>query len=388
MKSYTVTLPHRILFGCGSLNSLHSEIPACCKRILLAVGTHAVRSGLAERIQEQLKDAGAEEVQIISGIAAEPPLEDVDRLIEHGRFMQAQAVVAAGGGSVMDAAKSAAALIPQSGSCSDYFFGREKISSKGLFFAALPTTAGTGAEMTNNAVLTDKTSRIKQSLRSPYMVADLALVDPELTFDCPPSLTASSGLDALVQAVESYTNPKGSVISKALALKAAERIWFHLREACGPNPSPEHRNAMAEGSMLAGMSFAQCGLGAVHGLAHPCGSLLKIPHGIACAIIMPYVFDFNMPLCRQQYAELAEALQMLSPLDRCSLDRCAEVFVEGVTRLARELSISENFKEYGLNENHFPFILKNCRSGSMKSNPREMSDHDVLAMLKRLAGEQ
>lgn len=386
MNSYSVTLPRYILFGCGAVNALAAELPENCKNILLVTGTHAEKEGIAARIEKLLRQGGAENVYPVSGISPEPPLADIDRLVKMGRDLKVDSVIAVGGGSVIDAAKAAAALIPLDGTCADYFSGKKSIPGRTLFFAALPTTAGTGAEMTNNAVLTDPESKIKQSLRSSCMVADLALVDPELTYSCPPSLTAASGLDAFVQAVESYTNPKGSAVSKGLALTAAEKIFFHLREACEPHAKAEHRYAMAEGSMLTGMSFAQCGLGAVHGLAHPIGSLLKVPHGVSCAVLMPYVFEFNLPVCKQQYGELAEKLQMLSPLDRCSQDRCAEVFVEQVKKLASDLNIPETFAGYGLNESHFDFIIKNCRSGSMKSNPREMSDADVLAILKKLAG--
>ena len=385
MNSYSVTLPRRILFGCGSVNELSKELPGTCKNVLLAVGNHALKNGIVTQIENILRQGGVEHIYTVSGIPPEPALAEIDRLVAIGRKSRVDSVIAVGGGSVIDAAKAAAALIPLDGCCADYFFGHKSIPGRTLFFAALPTTAGTGAEMTNNAVLTDPESRIKQSLRSSAMVADLALVDPEFTYSCPAELTAASGLDAFVQAVEAYTNPKASIFSKELALTAAGKIYFHIREACTENPAAGHRDSMAEGSMLTGMAFAQCGLGAVHGLAHPIGSLLRIPHGVACAVLMPYIFEFNMPACQQQYSELAEKLQMLSPLDRCSLAACADVFIQQIKKLVCDLNIPPDFSVYGLNESHFEFILKNCRSGSMKSNPRFMSDEEVLTILKKVA---
>lgn len=167
-------------------------------------------------------------------------------------------VIGWGGGSAIDAAKTAAALMRQEGSVADYFYGRRKIGGKGCFFAALPTTAGTGAEITPNAVLTDPDTGIKQSIRHDTMFADIAIVDPELTWDCPPGVTAASGFDALTQGIESYLSKKANVASEALALKAAADVFTMLLPAVRESVLPA-RTMVAEGSMLAAMAFAQSG---------------------------------------------------------------------------------------------------------------------------------
>ncbi len=379
-SSYLLNLPARVCFGCGAVKELNTVLPAAAERILIVSGTHLLKDGTTDRIAATLTDRS---VQIISGIAPEPPLEDVDRVIAAGRDFRAQAVVAIGGGSIIDTAKAAAAIISADGWCSDYFSGKKTIDAKGLFFAALPATAGTGAEMTKNSVLTDAATQVKKSLRSPFMTADAAIVDPELTYSCPPVLTAASGLDAFVQATEAYTNPAAGTYTKALALKALRLIDKNLERAC----SGDHdaRNAMAEGSMLAGMAFAPCGLGAVHGLAHPVGSLLHVPHGVACAVLMPYIFEFNTDAAARDYADMAFALDLLPPSASCGDPAdAAAVFVEESKRLAKALNILATFADYGLTDEHFPFIVKNCRSASMKSNPRHMSDEDVLDLLQKL----
>ena len=379
MKPYALDLPRKVLFGISAADKLTQELPQNAKNILLVAGNHVVKNGLADQIADDLRDGG-KAVNIISGISAEPPLEDVDKVILAGRSCKADAVVALGGGSVIDTAKAAAAIIPRKGLCADYFSGEKTITEKGLFFAALPTTAGTGAEMTKNSVLTEKSTKIKKSLRSPFMTADLALVDPNLTFTCPPELTAASGLDAFVQAVEAYTNPAAGPYSKALAMTALVKIASNLEHAYREPDNIAARSDMAEGSMLAGMAFAPCGLGAVHGLAHPIGSLLHVPHGIACAILMPYIFEFNAQEAEEDYAVLAYTLGKTA----CTLADAAGEFVRETKRLAKALNVPETFREYGLKEEHFPFIVKNCRSASMKSNPREMSDEQVLELLKKL----
>ncbi len=369
--SYSLHYPAEIVFGPESAGLLAEKLVRF-ERILLVTGSHFAKSPEFEKLRNSLKD---HEVRIETGIHAEPPLADVDRVTASGRDFQAGAVVAVGGGSVIDCAKAAAALIPLSGSCAEYFSGEKAIPGKGLFFAALPTTAGTGAEITNNSVLTDPETKIKKSLRHPSMVADLALVDPLLTVSCPPALTAASGLDAFVQAFESYTSPKASSVTQALSCAALIKFAANLEKACRNGSDPTARTEMAEGSMMSAMAFSQTGLGAIHGLAHPIGSLLGVPHGKACAALIPAVVEWNLPACEKQYGEIAQ---------RCGFGKNADDFLAVCLDLCRKTGVKAGFRDYGLNESHFDFIVKNCRSASMKLNPRPMSDDDVRNMLKGL----
>ncbi|MBR2426256.1 MAG: iron-containing alcohol dehydrogenase [Lentisphaeria bacterium] len=371
---YDLILPREIRFRSGAANELPGLLPALSERILFIAGNHAVKSGDAATIIAILEQAG-KKVILLSGVPPEPAPAEVDKLIKAGRDNQCDAVVALGGGSVIDAAKAAAALIPAEGWCQDYFTGAKKITEKGLFFVALPASAGTGAEMTSNSVLTDPETQIKQSLRSPYMVADVALVDPHYTITASPYLTACCGLDAFVQAAEAFTSTRGNSFTKPLALTALKKIAHALPAAYKNGNDMDARTEQAEGSMLTGIAFAQCGLGAIHGLAHPCGSLLSIPHGAACAILMTSVFRFNAETCPEPYAEMARAL---------AVGNTAEDFVAFAASLAKELNIPSGMKEYGLQEEHFDFIVKNCRSGSMKSNPRYMTDEDARQILSGL----
>lgn len=370
-NNYVIHYPAEIAFGPGISADLPGKL-ASFRKILLVAGTHFTTTPDFEKLRASLKNF---ELRIETGIHAEPPLEDVDRVTASGRDFQADAVVAVGGGSVIDCAKAAAALIPLEGSCSEYFSGSKTIPGKGLFFAALPTTSGTGAEITNNAVLTDKATKIKKSLRHPSMVADLAMVDPLLTMSCPPALTAASGLDAFVQAFESYTSPKATAVSQALSCAALVKFAANLEKACQDGTDTAARTEMAEGSMLSAMAFSQTGLGAIHGLAHPIGSLLGVPHGKACAALIPAVVEWNLPMCEKQYGEIAR---------RCGFGSTAQDFLNVCLSLCRKTGVKAGFRDFGLNESHFEFIVKNCRSASMKLNPRPMSDDDVRNMLKGL----
>jgi len=369
-EAFTLLYPEKIIFGKDALKQLRQNLPENA-RILLVAGKNARQSGKAEEIKKMLSDLA---VIDFTGIPPEPPLPSVDDLAGLGRKEKVTAVIAVGGGSVIDAAKAAAMMIPKEGSCSEYFYSRRKINAKGLFFAALPTTAGTGAEITANSVLTDPESKIKKSIRSPFMVPDLALVDPLLTLNAPPGLTAASGLDALTQAVESFTSADANAASRALAESAAGIIFRSLPKAYANGNDIDARTEMAKGSLLSAMAFSQSGLGAVHGLAHPTGALLGIPHGVVCAILLVPVLEWNMSVSGDDYGTLSS---------KCGLEGAAE-FIRGVGALCSALNIPANLSSHGLKEEHFPFIVKNCRSRSMECNPRAMTDTDIRELLRRM----
>lgn len=366
-SNYTLNFPGQIIFGDGSISTLSKAVVAP-QRVLLVAGSHAVTNGTCDRLLEYLT---GNEVCNETGPGAEPTLEDVDRLIIAGRDFAADAVIAVGGGSVLDAAKAAAAIIPAGGLCADYFSGDKKINSKGLLFVALPTTSGTGAEITPNSVLIDPVTDVKKSLRHQTMFADFAIVDPELTWSCPVGLSAASGMDALTQAIESYISRGANTVSKALAKRAVELIYPALPKVCSNPMDRVARSDMAEGSMITAMAFSQSSLGAVHGIGHPIGSSLHVPHGLCCAILLPRVLKWNSSVSQ---AELNELACVIGSSD----------LIGSIEKLCSELNISKGFGEYGLSEDHFDFIVKNCRSGSMRSNPREMTDTEVIAFLRQL----
>ncbi len=371
MGTYSLIYPRRILFGCGTI----SELPKLLenrRKVLLITGKSARGNGLQNRLLNMLPEPG---IAPLCGIVAdEAPIESVDHIVSAGRATGADAVLAVGGGSVIDAAKAAAAIIPGGGMTADYFHGSAKIAGKGLFFVAAPTTAGTGSEVTANAVLSDKKSMTKKSIRGEYLIPDIAIVDPELTFSCPASLAADSGMDAIVQAVESLVSPESNAPSRSLALKAAGLLVSHLERAVAGDRSA--KIAVAEGSLLSGMSFSQTGLGAVHGLAHPIGIKYGIPHGRACGILMRSVFRMNLAKIPGLYDEAAKA---------CGFRDSTE-FLDALDRLCDATGIPANFADFGLRREDFPFILKNCRSRSMERNPCSFSDGEIEEMLEKGCG--
>lgn len=368
--TYNLSFPGKTIFGVGSIEKLTDELPEKAKLMLVA-GKHAESSGLIDRIKQILCGF---ELCVFCGVLAEPPLSAVDEIIELGRANSISALIAIGGGSVIDAAKAAAAIIPLDGMTADYFYGKKSIPGKGLFFAALPTTSGTGTEATPNSVLSDPETDIKKSIRHDTMFPDLAIVDPELTYSCPRDLTAHSGLDALTQAIESYISRGANTVSKVLAAKAAKLIFDALPAVCSDLGNKAARNNMAEGSLITALAFSQSSLGSVHGIGHPIGSKLHVPHGLCCAILLPVILRWNKDFC-------SDALDELAVYCGC---KDGDDFIGKIKNLCRELNIPENFREFGMSREIFPFVLKNCRSGSMRSNPRHFEDHEVLEILESL----
>ncbi len=354
-----IRLPGLILSGENSAMRLSALLPAAGPILIVSTRSHAewARHTFLNEPRKGL---------LLTGFQPELPLADADRVLAEGRRLGAKSVVAVGGGSVMDLGKTVAALLPLEGTTADYFYNRRSIPGKGVFFAALPTTAGTGAEMTSNAVLRDPETGVKQSLRHPAMMADVAVSDPCLTWGCPPKLTAASGFDALTQAVESVLSNRATACTRALAGAAVHMLLTALPGAM----RDEHpaRAMAAEGSMMTGMAFAQSGLGAVHGLAHPLGSLLHVPHGVCCAILLPAILRHNRA-----------CLGLLPGGDR------PDAFIARIEELRRELGLPDSFRSFGLNAAHYPFILRHCRSGSMKCNPIPLADEEILRILENLA---
>ncbi len=359
----TISFPQKTVFGEGSANTLSAYLPEDCP-VLFVTGRHGEKTFLP-RITAQF---AVRKFAVVSGIIPELPLGEIERVRQAAKEINAGAIVAIGGGSVIDAGKAAAPLVGSLGGIEDYFYGKLPIPERKIFFAALPTTAGTGAEATPNSVACDPATGIKQSIRHSSMLADLALVDPELTYGCPAGVTAASGFDALTQAIEAMISRKGTVFTGALALQAAKLLFHALPKAM--NDDKKSRHDMAYGSMLTALAFAQCGLGAVHGLAHPIGSRCHVPHGVACAVLLPEIMSWNKSYLETPAREMGFA--------------SADKFIQAVADLRQALNLPENFRDYGFGESDFEFVTENCRSGSMKCNPRELSDSDIAEILQKL----
>lgn len=376
LRDYSLIYPPVIRFGAGCRFGVAETLQRLAggpAPRTFAVCSRSVRA--AGALDEIATRTGITLCGVYDSVPHDPPLECVDALIEQLCLASADAVVAVGGGSVIDAAKTAAVLAPVADRVRPFFEGQRPISRPGLPLVALPTTAGTGAEITINAVLSDHLKGTKRSVRSPFMVPAAALVDPDLTVSMPPELTAHSGLDALTQAVESYISLQANAVSRPLAAAAVKHLLGHLAAACRDGSDLEARTRVAEGSLLGALAFSQSGLGAVHGLAHPIGHALSLPHGLTCAILLPHILQLNLSACEADLDELALAVHAEN----------AERLVSTIADLCHDLGVPESFAPYRLAAADHATIVANCRSGSMKANPRQLPDDELFGLLRRLS---
>ena len=283
----------KIIFGPGKRNELTNEVIPLGRRVLLLTGSSSIHnSGHGEEIISSLKAADLELEHEV--IAHEPSPSLIDGIVDRYRPAKIEVVVAVGGGSVMDSGKAVSAMIPVEGSIRDYLegIGGKKHPGLKIPFIAMPTTSGTGSEMTKNAVISEVGEKgFKKSLRHDNFIPELAIIDPEMMLSCPAKLTAASGMDAFSQLLESYLSKKANTMTDALALQGLKQIKrFLLRAFLEGEQNLEARSGMALAAMFSGITLAHAGLGLVHGFASPLGGFYYIPHGVACGTLMAPVF--------------------------------------------------------------------------------------------------
>jgi len=370
----------RIVFGMDAVR----ELPAVGKpfgtKVLVVTGRHStVHNGVLARIESLLAEAGLTPFRFAE-VEPEPSLGTLAKGLELARSEQVEWVLGLGGGSAMDTAKAIAALY-RTGQGIGYYFDGGPIESPGLPIVTVPTTAGSGAEVTFNAVLSDAERQIKQSIRGPQLTPTVAVVDPGLTFSLPPEATAYSGLDALVQGIEAFTSRGASPLTDIYAWSAVERIGAHLLRAYQNGHDAEARSQMALGSLMAGVALSNARLGAVHGLAHPIGIRTGKPHGLVCAVLLVPVMRFNMAVSYEKYASIAKALGHpvggMDPIDAAAMG------IKTLMGLEKKLGIPPHIRSLGLAEADLPAIVaESLPSGSLKANPREARPEDLLNILR------
>jgi alcohol dehydrogenase class IV len=323
-----------------------------------------------------LKASGIKDIYLYNQAEHDPSVKTVDHGVELAREGGYEAVIGVGGGSAMDTGKTIASLVNNEGSAADYQSGKE-IVNPGLPFIAIPTTAGTGAEVTNNSVITDTEKKLKQSIRSPLMIAKVAIIDPMLTVSMPPSVTAASGMDALTQAIENYVSLTTNPFSDTLALRAISLISGNLVKAFKNGDDLEARENMTLGSMFGAMAFANAALGAVHGLAHPVGALFNVAHGVICALLLPHVMEYNLSVRVARYAEIAQAMGQHGDSD----EEIAQKSINMVRNMLSEMKLPRCLSEFGISKDDIPLIIKSARGSSLNNNPRPATPEALQEIL-------
>ena len=370
-------LPTEIVTGPGSFDRLAKLVQPWGWRVLL-VGSPG-RRALLEQAAALLAAAGIE-AELFAGVGHEPTLDVVEAARAQARAMQAEVIAGIGGGSAIDAAKAAAGLYHQPGTVLEYHTGRRLEPRPGLPLVCVPTTAGTGAEVTKNAVLIDPARRIKESIRDDSWFPRLAVLDPALTVSLPPAVTASTGADALCQAIESYVSIGAGPVSDPLAAEAIRLIGRSLERAVTQGDDLAARSDMLYGSLLAGMAMTNARLGAVHGLAHPLGARYNLSHGVLCGLLLPTVMDYNLTFAAARYARVAELLGL--DVRGQGAEEAAGRGAAWVRELLTRIGIPQRLGPLGVREADFAGIIaESLQQSSLKHNPRPMQAEDVRAVL-------
>lgn len=378
MSAKQFYLPTRIVTGRGSFDELGAILASCGRTALLVCGRHATQAGLVDRARA-LAQAQSVELIVHPGVVREPDLPMVEQALAVARSAGCDVVVGLGGGSAIDLAKAVAGLAPLGGTPSEYFADRP-VDGSSLPLVAVPTTSGTGAEVTKNAVLIDPDASVKASIRDDRWFPRWAVVDPELTISMPPDVTASSGSDALCQAIEAYTSIGAMPITDALAERAIAMIGRALQRAYEAGDDLAAREKMAYGSLLAGMALSNARLGAVHGMAHPLGVTYGLAHGLVCGLLLPYTMAYNAPET-PKYAQVARLLGVATlGMSDQDLRRAA---VERVTEIMWAIGIPSRLAPLGVRPEDLDAIVEaSLTSSSLRHNPRPLDAQDVRAILE------
>lgn len=373
----------RIVFGSGVIQEVGHLANALGKRPLVVTGRDSSRcSGLIDLLGSQ-----GLQMQRFS-LSGEPTVSDIRSGVSYARSVNADLIIAFGGGSALDGGKAIAALVTNQGDPVQYLevIGQGRaLERHPLPCIAIPTTAGTGSEVTRNAVLTSPEQGLKVSLRHSWMLPRVALVDPELTLDLPPEITASTGLDALTQLIEPFVSTRSNPMTDALCLEGLRRVAGSLHQAWESGHNLKAREDMALASLLGGLALANSGLGAVHGLAAPLGGLRPIPHGVACAALLPHVLEANLQVLRSsdsgnpvitKFMELARVLTG-------NHDTEAEDGVRWIKALVEELQVPR-LERYGLSSSDLEVIAERAlKASSMQANPVKLEVGTLVEILAK-----
>ncbi len=378
--------PTKVVYGPGLASDFKAELD------LLGIGTYFIVSdniindlGLVEKVVGGLTSAGLRVEGKFLDVPQDAEIKAVKSCAKKAKASGAGGLIAIGGGSVIDVAKAANILISEGGDLIRDYSGTQTLTRPLKPLVVIPTTAGTGSEVTVAAMVHDEENKVKIAFTDKFLLPSLAVLDPEMTRSMPPTLTASTAMDALTHAVEAYVDLQWSPISDVLAVGAVQLIVENIMKATENGDDLEARGALLVGSNLAGIAFSHSMVGCVHSMAHAVGGIFRVPHGVACAILLPHGMEYNFEEAKPKFAKLAAAMgEQVSGL---SADDAAEKAIEAVRKLTRTLNrmgtLPLTLREVGISENDLPEIAEAAAmDGTTFYNPREVVAEEILVHLK------
>ena len=380
-KTHVFYSPTKIIVGLNTASQVAQEVKQFGgSRVLIVTDPGVVAADLIAPIASSLNSADIAYV-VYKGVEPEPPSRVIDQGAEIFEAEGCDLVLGVGGGSSLDAAKGISILAVNKGRILDYC-GIDQVPQNGAPMILMPTTAGTGSEVTRVLVLTDEEQNTKNVVFTPYALANVAVVDPLLSLSMPPTVTADTGMDAMVHAIETYVSMNATVFSDILAERAIQLIADYLPVAWAKGSNTEARYHLSLAATLAGMAFGSGGLGAVHALAYPLGTEYHLTHGRTNAIMLPHVMRYNTPGSPARYARIAEL--MGKDIEGYGLLEAADLAVDAIQELLETIKVSCQIQDYGISESDLPKLA----AGGMKQarlfvpNPRDLNEDDVVAIYR------
>ncbi|MFC0471734.1 iron-containing alcohol dehydrogenase [Halalkalibacter kiskunsagensis] len=387
MNAFEFDLPTKIFSGNGTFRKTGDYIKERItgKRLFIVTDQGLLKIGLVEQLENILAQKGYE-TSLFANVQPNPRDHDCIEGANQARDFQADGIIALGGGSVIDAAKAIAILQVLEKRPQDYA-GRGQVPAAVTPIVAIPTTAGTGAEVTRSSVITDTEKKIKLTIKDVKIAPMIAIVDPELTYNLPPLLTASTGMDALVHAIEAYTCKLSNPIADGLAIEAMKRIYPALRKAVSDGSDKEARYELMIGATIAGMAFSHADVASVHCMAEAIGGLYDTPHGIANSMFLPFVIEYNAEAELTKHAKIARTLNLATETE--SDKDAAAALVNDMKQLAKDIAIPTFASLPQVNRADFEYLAESSyQNGSTPSNAREITKADYLALFEKACGGQ
>jgi alcohol dehydrogenase class IV len=380
MRQLSISQPRKVLFGENTFLNLPDELKKCgIKNLLCIIATPLRETVLGLLLDMEVNDIA---VILIDPIQKEPTIGDVEAILTSLKQQPIDAVAGIGGGSVMDVAKVVAAKLNNSQPITE-MLGIGNLNGRTAFLACIPTTSGTGSESSPNSILLDETDNMKKGIISPFLVPDLVIVDPALTTGVPPSVTAETGIDALCHCIEAYTNKFAHPLIDLYALEGVRLIAGNLLKAYRDGSDMEARTHLSIGSYYGGLCLGPVNTSAVHALSYPLGGEYHIPHGLANAILLPAVFEFNAPADVKKHAQIAAAMGVDSSLPQTAMIRLA---VEKLTELLVACNVPTKLSALGVDKSNIDNLANKAMGVQrlLKNNPRELTLEDAKAIYHKL----
>lgn len=383
MREFSFRIGTEILFGPGKVCQLQDILGKLnAHKVYVLSGHHVGKTEAFLKAVSSIESLGYETL-VDTDAVPEPPVESCDAAAARMRGSGCDVCIAIGGGSVIDTAKAICMLARNEGSAADYLFGGTRtVQKEGIPLIAVPTTAGSGSEVTAASVITDTSRDVKLSITHPFLIPKYAVIDPLMQLDMPEGVTAATGMDALTHAIESYTSLHAGAFSDACGQKAIRMISGNLRTAVFDPHDLEARSQMAAASTLAGIAFLNGGLGVVHGITQAMGGIAHVSHGVANAMMLPYVIRTNIPGNVKKFAEIAR----LMGEDTAGMPEreAAELAADAVRRLADDVRIPSRLSEVGVTEDMFPKIIEETMAYRLlPQNPVRIRPEDVRNILQQ-----